>query len=269
MIKDHPHFEAERPLPKEVRAANVAKKLISRFENLAIDGVFVRTPYSMNWNPTFEKSDLYGYLPKTGKRSPEEIIEDTNLLLGQLKGSKSENGYTESQNRVLQVMISARYGVDCSGFSYQVCKAVYQELGGTNFDLKVEGRFSNEHGITKTSASDLTDPKNSIQVKSIADVKPGDLIRCFGGKHVISIVEVSSDNLTCAHSSDQIGVLGVHTFPVQIISVNASIFDQVWTERTKNGQNYGLYMQKNTKVGDGIWRLKVIDNIYNYTPNKN
>lgn len=119
-----------------------------------------------------------------------------------------------------------------------------------------------DRGISRVSANDLTSPKNSKMVSDILTIKPADLIRCNGGKHIVVIIGHTTSGFFCAHSHDQTEELGVHNFMIDITDPKKDIFHQEWNEKMRDGSNFQAEVLEGFKDGDGIWRLTLIDGLY-------
>lgn len=232
-----------------------ARKIFGEFTNLRIGPFTINAPYWRNNNPELKGTPLFKYVPRGGKMSPQELIHGA-LAMVQRKGLKLDQLGIEE---ISKMMSEEGLGADCSGFVYQVCENVYKSLGGKDFKDKVVGFRETDTGISRVSANDLTSPKNSENISDIMAIEPGDLIRCYGGRHVMVIIECSSLELYCAHSHDQTEIPGVHGFTIKIIDPKADIFHQEWDERMTDGSSFQEEVLENFKEGDGIWRLRIID----------
>jgi len=226
-----------------------AETLVNKFENLEIGGKIVKAPYWKNFKSGFEGTCLY-YVPKGGKLSPQEIVDitvakaseqgqDLNFLSGE------QLGYFMRSNGV---------GVDCSGFAYQISRTIYESLGGVDFDHKIIGK-DGAVGITRVNAWALTSEPNSFRVEKLTDIKPGDLIRSFGGSHAVVVLGLSSGKIQCVHPYET-GENGVQRFNVTIEYPSADIFNQKWDEM----EEPILKIDSN----DGVWRLKILEGVYSF-----
>lgn len=254
-------FRGEKKVSAEglvLLAQSFALAKVSEFTDFQIYGKKVRIPYWMNFNPSLVDTQSYKAFPGGGKLTPQEILERTLIAAQEI----SFNLGQASEREVFEFMRERGIGIDCSGFAYQICKAVYLGLGGVNFEDKVIGRQDKDRGIKRTSASDLTDYKNSIKIKEVFLVKPADIIRCKGGTHVISILGFDSLGIVCAHSSDSTQGSGVHLFHIMIENLKEDIFGQKWDEISLDGHAYIEEVLRKRKEGDGVWRLKVLDQFY-------
>lgn len=221
------------------------KKFLDQFLNFRIGGKKVDMPYWMN----DLKRGIYG--PYGGKGTPEEIRAAT------LEAVKEENLDLKelSDKEIYQLMKKKHIGLDCSGFAYQILNFLDLQKGGDGLENSVEG--VNGRGIKKTNADALTNDINSIPVRSLREVKVGDLIRIHGGKHVAVIVDISDQEITFAHSSHKTKEDGPHLSRIKIVDSEKGIECQVWEEKTLDGREYcSAFLNPNNK--DGLRRLKIL-----------
>jgi hypothetical protein len=246
-------------LTNEERASAAAKGIAAQFREMRVSDKIVTCPFWMNNDPVLENTPLYFAVPGGGKFTPTEILEKLQLF----SSEKCFNVSEASSAEIWSFMRTNGLGVDCSGFVYQACKAVYESFGKGDFESRVVGCADNLHGIRKTRARDLTDPKNSIKIERVCDCKPGDIIRCKDGRHSIVVLEVGNDILTCAHSSDVVAAFGVSVFTIKLTNPDADIFSQEWSELHLSGLPFNEAVLKSNRSEDGVWRLKVLESVFN------
>ncbi len=215
----------------------------------------------MNNDPDLVGTVLYFSVPGGGKMNPREIIDRT-YTEDRIKGINL-NSFSTSELKTF--MRERGMGVDCSGLTYQLCERAFNTLGGKDFTQRIVG-IDGKHGITKVNASCLTSPINSIRIARLEEIKPADIIRCRKGHHSITILEVEvlggETNLVCAHSSDSVAALGVSIFKIKVLSLKDNIFRQEWTETDLQGTPYNWKLVQDTDNEDGIYRLKIIHDLY-------
>lgn len=245
------------PNTKEILAGEAGLKLVEEFLNIQIGKHKVSASFWMNNDPDLKDTEMFRAIPNGGKMCPSDIARVSIQLLTE-KGLSSEN---MSSDQVRYFNRQNGIGVDCSGFSYQMTRKIYEEIGGIDFDLKIVG-VNNLHGITKVNSNFLTNDFNSLPIEDIIQIKPGDLIRAMGGIHSLVVVSRSNDLLRCAHSSDGVPAVGVSTFDINIIEKNGGILDQYWSERNSNGIYFNERLKGKFKPGDGVWRLKIMQEQY-------
>lgn len=242
---------------KEVKAGEAGLKSTSEFVNIQIGKHKVSASFWMNSDPDLKGTEMFKAIPRGGKMSPLDISEMSVRLLAE-KGLNLEN---MSADQIRSFNRQNGIGVDCSGFSYQLTRHIYAEIGGVDFDQKVVG-VNSLYGITKVSSDYLTNDHNSILITDVNQVKPGDLIRGMGGVHSLVVVSRNNDWLRCAHSSDGVPAVGVSIFDIHIVKKDGGILEQYWSERNVNGIYFNERLQVKSKPGDGIWRLKIMQEQY-------
>lgn len=238
-----------RILAKEIvleRAQSSAEAIVRKFENLEIGGKTITAPYWKNFRPGLKGTSLY-YVVKGGKLSPSEIVDST-VAKARERGLNLEMLNTQ---QLLYFMKLEGIGVDCSGFAYQIVRAAYEGLGGKEFDNKIAG-LDGTTGISRVNAKALTSRPNSFKIDNLADIKPGDLIRSFGGSHAIVVIGQSSGTIRCAHSYES-GRDGVQRFNISIQNPSPDIFHQNWDAIEEPIERYDSQ--------DGLWRLKILDGV--------
>ncbi|MDP3888698.1 MAG: hypothetical protein Q8Q24_01500 [bacterium] len=220
------------------------KNFLDQYFNFEIAGKKVTLPYWMNKLG----KEIYG--PHGGKGTPEEIRSDT------LEAAEKENKDLEKMplEEIYSFMKQNRIGLDCSGFAYQILNFLDLEKGGDGISNSVAG--VNGMGITKTNADALTNGINSVQVENLKEVRPGDLIRMDGGRHVMVIVDTNSKEIIYAHISASTKKEGPHLAKINIINPDGGIEKQNWEELSKDNRNYRDFALR-LNLGDGIRRLKI------------
>jgi len=220
------------------------KKILDQFFNFKVAGKKVTIPYWMN----DLKKGIFG--PYGGKGTPNEIRQST--LEAARKGKIDLEKATPEQ--IYLLMKRNRIGLDCSGFAYQVLNLLDRQKGNTGIEDRIFGVGGK--GIRKTNARALCGPKNTLPVKNIGQVKPGDLIRLMRGDHVAVVVEADKGKIVYAHISGETKIQGPHLGTIKIVDFGEGLKKQGWNEQTKDGKNYGetyFYPQK----GDSLRRLKI------------
>lgn len=230
--------------------SSAIEKLLAQYLYLPIAGRKIRCPYWMNIlhpNPKKGKKKVQGVYG--GKGTPAQIRYATQKK-AKLKGVDLVK---LSSSQVKKFMKRNRIGVDCSGFVYHALNVRDKELGGKGIDGLVFGKNKNKIGVRHVNAYHFTSPRNSIEVKSVKEMKVGDMIRFKRGAHIGIIVKISPKKIFYAHSSPP---RGPHLGEIRIIDFNKGLGRQVWLEKTARGENYG---QKyfHPEKGDEVRRLKV------------
>lgn len=208
----------------------------------------------------------FGSVAETGKGTPEEIIHETFAKAAMMRISLSE--FNADQIRAF--MIREGIGIDCSGFVVRVLdpwithrsgRSISSVLSAVSAKLwkRILYRFRPFHNIDVRMLTDL----RNCRTVAWQDMKPGDLIRTRGGKHVllVSAIERNSNHeLTSfiyVHSSQAFGSeSGVREGTVVITHPHALLEQQEWQEvwdgsrPTQEGWN-------EERERNGIFRLKV------------
>jgi hypothetical protein len=244
-------------LSRETIAQTAAIDLVHQFANVKVGEKVINTPFWMNDDPDLKDTPYFFSVPGGGKYTPEEVQSFTEEALART----GFNINIADDLAIRNFMKTNGIGVDCSGLVYQICRRVYESLGGIDFGNKVVGA-NNMRGITKTSAYDLTSPKNSIQINKVNEIKPGDIIRGLDGKHALVVIGMLTRSYLGAHSSDGVAALGVSTFTINITDEEKDIFHQDWSEYNIHGIKYNERLLQLLGKDDGVWRLNIIDELY-------
>lgn len=242
---------------KEQQAGEAGIKLVNEFLNIQIGKHKISASFWMNNDPDLKNTQMFKAVPNGGKMSPTEIAGVSTKTLIE-KGLSPEN---MSSDEVRFFNKQNCIGVDCSGFSYQLTRHIYEKIGGIDYDQKIVG-LNNLHGITKVNSDFLTNEPNSIQITDVNQIKPGDLVRGMGGIHSLVIISRNGDWLRCAHSSDGVPAVGVSTFDIHLTKKDGGILEQYWSERNSNGIYFNERLRDKSKPADGIYRLKIIQEQY-------
>ena len=204
---------------------------------------------------------------EVGKGSPSEIIAET-VARAAVHGKGMRNA---SASEIRAFMKREGIGIDCSGFAARALDPYVRERTGNSLGgVLISGAHSwwrkllfRIRPFHNTDVMTLTDEKNCIPV-SLREVRPGDLIRTRGGKHVllVSQIERSSEgallSLTYVHSSEAFGEeSGVREGKIVIRAPQAGLEAQEWQEAWQGSlpSREGWMEQREH---NGIFRLKSI-----------
>jgi hypothetical protein len=223
----------------------IVQEVIEEYFNLEIANQKVKTPYFRNVKRV--RAELRSL---SGKGTADEIVEEV-LIYAKLRGVSLSS---ISDVEIRDFMESQGLGIDCSGFVAYILDALSREL--TNKSLSRHIQFPKAsiyrrvirriRFIENTSAQILTD-ENNCQTVTLAEIKPGDLIRLKGhkrGDHVAVVSEVEyEENLPIrfkyAHSSPHYDKQnGVRIGEVEVVDSKAELKDQRWLEFDENGRNW-------------------------------
>ena len=226
-------------------------------------GRLVATPYYKNSPHEKRFTDPVD----AGKGGPHEIIADVHaralMQRVQIDLMNAED--------VRNFMISQGVGVDCSGLAAHVLNAYSLEKSGkpieyrlrpsaVSFWRKILFQFRPFQNINVLT---LTSPENSVPV-ALDEIKPGDLMRTRGGKHVLVVSEAERENgklisFCYVHSSGQFGEdSGAREGKVVITDSSKDLGDQEWKEGW-HGRIPAREGWREEREKNGIFRLKAIE----------
>lgn len=230
------------------------QKFIREYTHMNIGGLVINCPYWVNRLKNGQVV-LRGF--GNGKGSAKEIRDE---LIKRLNGLSQEDSFKLTSENLRKFAKRERIGIDCSGLVYRVLdKLLHLGYGNTknrNLDeVFYGGIFSKE--INKTNVKRLTSPKYSFEIKNIKEMKLGDMIRLWGGKHAAIIIDNNQKEIIYAHSSWlSAKIQGVHTSSIQIVDPDKPLSEQKWIEETRTGENYGKKYFR-FENGDSVFRLKI------------
>lgn len=180
-----------------------------------------------------------------GKGTSQEIKKALTEAL-----SNSELPKNITQEYIRKLAKRERIGIDCSGLVYRILDDL---LRAKNISLSRVFPL----GITKTNARLLTSDKFSISITKSQYIRPADLIRMMGGKHVLLVIGNDGEYIEYIHTSEKsTKEKGVHLNKIKITKPNQDLDSQLWLEETSLGQNFGK-KYFDPRIGDGVKRLKI------------
>ena len=211
-------------------------------------------PYYINKSKNKFLKDI-----KKGKASPKQI--DQFILNNNKKLLKGKKKY--------DFLKTNKIGVDCSGFVSNILDPLSLKNKNVHIWEIVKSDTKNplkkfySHKIrpmsSKMNADTLTNSLNSIEVNKVKDIKPGDLIRMNGGKHIAIVSEVHYNKNVISkivywQSTENIGVCQSE---IIIKNQNKELKDQIW-KKIKGSKYDTLYLYKKKINSNGVRRLKLI-----------
>jgi hypothetical protein len=212
---------------------------------MKISGIEINCPYWMNKIKN-GKVIIRGFA--NGKGSALEIQDKLNSI------SSINKQKILSRNFFYKLARRNRIGIDCSGFAYRFLD-MFIKLKYKNANNKSMNKYITQ-GINRTDVKLLTSETYCSQIPSLKDIQIGDLIRMMKGHHVLVVIGVDNNEITYIHSSDKTLTKGVHKGVIKIDKPECDLSEQIWLEKTKNGENYcQKYFYKSS--GDGIYRLNL------------
>lgn len=239
------------------KVSEALEKLVGKFMHITVGKRNLRCPFWMNYDPLYKSSQYFRYFALGGKRTPGQIER-----LVQERAEKEGLDLGKSTDYQIAVFFLRNgIGIDCSGFVYQCLRQVNKTLGGVDFKSRIINRKTKNVGIRKVGVLDLASSKNSIPIKGLENIRPGDYI-IKGSSHSVIIIKKTKSLIKAAHSSNEIKESGVHSFNIKINKPKLHIFDQEWQEITSDGLPYLVSLKKSLRKSDGVRRLKIIDVLY-------
>ncbi len=195
---------------------------------LSLGGKKIPTPYRINIPYQDDRR-------KYGKSRPAELVKDTTEIA-------QEQNFDLEKATIVEIrtfMEKNLLGIDCSGFVYHLLDNLLKNIGRDGMEKIGFPKAS------KTNVALLTSIEFSVPVADFSLVKPGDLIKLNSQEeipHILIVLSAKNGIITYAHSSFLTRIKGAHQ-------------DQI-----KNGQfpEDLRVFNFNIKVGDGIYRLKVL-----------
>ena len=240
----------ERKIPEEVQ------KFIDKYFNLSIAGKVVVCPYFINPSSTFFRQPVMA-----GKGSPSELETYANEIV-------TDSSLTSDEIR--KKLLEHGIGIDCSGFVYQVLdfwltsfgKGELKDYLPKESTLRVRKFLSRKlKPVSSVSADMLTSAPLATQI-ALKDIKPGDLIRTRGGKHVLLVTKVAftSENepqtLTFVNSPSEYARNGVRYGEIRI--KNMDLGQSVWDDHDPGEKiNYAYKGYRELMSKNGVWRLNL------------
>ncbi len=145
-----------------------------------------------------------------------------------------------------------KIGIDCSGLAYHLLNYWHKLHTGQSIKTKIIGTDS-KHGPRRVNVCMLADPKNSIKISNLSDIKTADLIVLNGQKHVLFVIKKIKDKIYYVHSSQKTKKTGVHYGTITITNPTKPLNYQHFSDVTKTDIPYQNLFFSNK--GDGIYRL--------------
>ncbi|MFC1780154.1 hypothetical protein ACFLY9_00455 [Patescibacteria group bacterium] len=236
-------------LPKQVQ------QIINKYFNLPLDSKKVPCPYYINIK---KHKQRMGLRVLVGKGTPEEIIQES-LIYEKLRDVDFSK-MTISEIR--DFLVKRHIGIDCSGFVVHVLdhwlrshnkKHLWNYIRFPKQNLyRIFARIFRP--VENISATILTNEENTVQVKSLNNIKCGDLIRLkvprrakdlLDSYHVMLISEIKKENgkvisFKYIHSTREYGSEhGVREGKTIIKNPKAHLSKQEWTDEV-SGKNWTL-----------------------------
>ena len=219
-----------------------------QFTRMDIDGTVIHCPYWMN-KIVDGQVKLRGFLE--GKGTPDEIHQELVKRLHQQFPNQTVHLTVQFIQKFAK---RERIGIDCSGFVFQVLDKLVK-LKYNNCRVNSLSQIF-KSGIRRTNADTLTGREFCLPVKNVSCMKPGDIVRMMGGKHIAVLLNITNLFITYVHSARTAKIQGAHLGKIKIINNDISLDQQEWLEQTIRNENYGRRHFKPER-GDGVFRLKI------------
>lgn len=240
----------------------VALESIDRYLNLPLGNKLVQCPYFKNRSGV--RAGLRVYL---GKGSPDEIIDETNIVAKKIKIDLSKL----SEHEIREFMEKHNIGIDCSGFISQILWSmdpnIVKKIAKRNsIKNPIRSLIARFRPIENISVKQLTNTDNCAKLNKWQDVQIGDIIKTRGGKHALLITDVKRsgdgtiNEFSYHHSTSYYeNEHGVRQAKVSTVYPNEDLKDQDWEEKDSTGRNHtheGLLAEYEE---NGVFRLKNIN----------
>lgn len=229
------------------------KNFINQYFELRIKDQKVRCPYFINLNGMLKSPVM------SGKGTPEEIENQANSII------KTESNNAKEIRKQMQEL---GLGVDCSGLVYNI------------YDFWIGEKFQGKKSLCdflptvsifnlRKYLSRLKKPQNSVSADEftssplankieIKKARPGDLIRTRGGKHVLFITEVETQNdliqkICFVNSAREYKLNGVRYGEI-IFDENQSLNTAKWIDIPEEEVNFTSKGYRESINSNGIFR---------------
>ena len=267
-----------------------ALKVIHNYLNLPCAGVSgVRCPYFNNARQK-RRGELRALV---GKGTPEEIVEEANILSIQYKAGVFDNQKHEclcashtdkkhSPDELRRFLIEHSLGIECSGFVTHVLSAHVKETKKINLPQSLfivqKSRFlryliSRLRPVENIDVTVYANNRNTAPIASegegwrYADVRAGDIITILKTgprktrNHIMLITEASGDTIAYVHarawpSEGEFGH-GVAAGEIRITHPNKPLAEQFFSERGIEGEHNETWREIADAETVEIRRLKL------------
>lgn len=250
-------------------------KAVKEYTEFEVAGKRVQIPYHLARGQEWK---VWSFSSKgTPKQIRKELLQKAKKAHFDLEQASVE--------KIHRFMKTNKIGVDCSGFVYHVLDPLVKEKTGKGLGSWIR-RYRGLRGalemyllsygrVRRIGTKALTKELNSVVIRLIEDIKPGDLLRRVAKekdesgrmrRHVMVAVKVEkNDNgdltaITYAHSSRETSIDGPHLARIEITDPHDWLDKQHWLELTKDGLNYreSFFAEK---YRSGVRRLRCLAGI--------
>ncbi len=241
-----------------------AQRVVDSFLNLPFTEKQINCPYFNNRRSAVKS----GLKVVTGKGSPEEIVEEANILsIRERKDVKKM-----SNDQLKKFLVDHNLGIDCSGFAYQLLDAQAKQKKNKrlafiiyfpNVKNPIRRLIARLRPIENTRVRTLAHEKNSHVVK-LNLTQPADMLISlgFGPKkdrdHIAIVEKVESHDgipqtIHYVHSfqwsADGQYKHGVRRGKIKVSNPRSLLTDQTWIEQDVSGQKNETFLRfKNSDI---------------------
>jgi hypothetical protein len=232
---------------------------INRYFELNIKKTRVICPYFINEGVRLLTNPIFA-----GKGTPEEIESAAVNLV-------ENSGNITTADEIRDLMHKAGLGIDCSGLVYQIYDFWLQDVKKSQpisaFLPKVNPLFIRKYLSRKMKpqssfgANEQTSSPFATKIE-LSEVRPGDLIRSRGGKHILFIIEVEKDEkfvnrIKFVHSSRQYQRDGVRYGEIHL-DKDQSLATAKWEDNDQSEPvNYAYQGFRESINTNGIFRANL------------
>jgi phosphoribosylformylglycinamidine (FGAM) synthase PurS component len=253
---------------------NSLYQFADEYINLEIEGKIINIPYSISKEGIkraigeLSSAGVTDRFANYGGKGTPKQIKELIFITAQKEHFSLKKATVEE---ITEFLLHHGIGVDCSGFVYNVLDQYLKKEKHKSLDTlvlrysgiagKLERFILQKNRVRRSSAVTLTNELNTIKIKKVKDIKPGDMIRFthsdWKGKHIGIIVAINEKLIVYAMSSQYTKTQGARFGKITIKDKNKGLEYQEWHEETKKGENYGKDAFDPSR-GDSVRRLKYL-----------
>lgn len=245
----------KKSIPSEV------KNFIDKYLHLEVKGEKITCPYFLNSGGIL-KNPIFA-----GKGNPYDIERTANEVL-------MNHDFSGDKAHLIRKEIEALgLGIDCSGLVYQIYNKWLRDVLNKG-ELKNHLPAGNIIAIRRylsrrlkpeaSVSADMFTSEPISQKIEVRDVRPGDLIRSRGGKHLLFVTDVEYERnlprkITFVNSTTYYVRNGVRYGDI-LLGDDLSLSTAKWEDNDPNeGVNYAYKGYRELINNNGIWRPKFLD----------
>lgn len=253
----------------------ILTQAVKEYTEFEVAGKRVQIPYYL------ARDQQWRVWSSSSKGTPKQIHQELEQ-----KAKKARFDLEKATpEEIHQFMKDMQVGVDCSGFVYHTLDPLVKEKTGKGLGTSIK-RYKGLKGelerylflyrrARRIGTKELTKRLNSIVIRRIEDLQPGDLIRRverqrrpsgLRPRHVMVVIKVEKEDngelkaITYAHSSRETRTHGPHLARIEVTNPHDWLDKQTWLETTKGGKDYGKVFFL-PKYRSGVRRLRCLATI--------